>query len=248
MPKDSSTGTRLQSAACPDDKQAHLVRRLKGIEKDAETNLRLPVFDRSERIVGYLAPIGTMLAKDNLLAEDLTQWRRANANMFLSSFDLSAARTQRWLNETVITDDSKLLFLVTDAQGRRLGQYGLRDIGPDSAELDNGIRGEAGGHPHLFFYVELAVMSFCFGQLNVKRVITRAFSDNYLALRLHNMVGLTIDGNEPLVSVIENGEIRYAVQTDENNIESARSMTVLSMERAAFYRKYGWIAATKHTH
>ena len=75
----------------------------------------------------------------------LTEWRNrfVAAGAYLTEFQATEARTQRWLTEVVVPSNNKILFMVDDTLGRTIGHMGLGfiDWSLRSGEADNIVRG-----------------------------------------------------------------------------------------------------------
>lgn len=196
------------------------------------------VYNNDERTVGAICAIDPATAADPVLLEKMTLWRNLNTSWFFSQFTPTAERTQRWLETMILTDPTRIMFLVEDVDGRRLGQYGLCSISPHEAQLDNGIRGEAGGHPRLFYFVELTIIHFCFTCLGVQRVFTRLFSNNVMAMRLHKSVGLSVEIIQFLKKTDHLDEVRFESVPNESHSNTDIKSYTLHVDRSSFYQRY----------
>lgn len=74
----------------------------------------------------------------------LSEWRNRFKQAFLTEFEANDERTARWLTEVVGPDDTRILFMVKDAQtGRSVGYMGLAyiDWAQGTGEADAVVRG-----------------------------------------------------------------------------------------------------------
>ena len=77
----------------------------------------------------------------------LKKWREANQFAYPTRFPVTLEGTQKWLENGVIDNESRVLFWITDSDLVRLGHIGLVYLPETSGfEVDNVLRGEA-GHP-----------------------------------------------------------------------------------------------------
>jgi hypothetical protein len=157
--------------------------------KSDPAGLTVPVFDPNREHVGNLRLIGTALAADPELAADMARWRDGAKAHFLTRFPIDVSGTANWLRSVVVGDDTRLLFLIEDQSGRRVGHLGVRDLVGTACELDNLLRGEPGGHPRLMPLAEIGLLDWLGRALNVRTVTLAIISHNYHALALHEWVG-----------------------------------------------------------
>jgi hypothetical protein len=205
------------------------------------SGLCIAVHDDQGQVIGAVRTIDAAMGNDLEVLEQLTDWRRANAANFFTQFTPTVERTRRWLNAVILADPTRIMFLVEDENGRRVGQFGLCGITATEAQLDNGIRGEAGGHPRLFYFVELAVIRFCFECLGVQRIFGNMFSNNIMAVLLHKSVGLTVENVQSLCRTESGGEVRFDPVADPGQSNTKVQLLTLSLDRAAFYLRHPWI-------
>lgn len=218
-------------------KQTQLIKKLKGIDR-GDFEFSFPVLDDTGTIIGAIRVVNENIASDPEVIRQMTRWREANAEKFFTQFSPTCERTSAWLKNVVLPDMSRILFLVEGMGRQRLGQFGLCGINSDEAQLDNGIRGEAGGHPQLFHHVEVAVIHFCFELLGVTRVFGKMFSNNTMAILLHRIVGLSVENTQPLQILSTPGETCYEVATSPDLVNTKIQLTTLSINRTEFYSKY----------
>ena len=100
-----------------------------------------------EPAVASLRPVAT--ERGAIEAEDvraLTKWRNRHVHSFLTEFAASEDRTEHWLADSVGPDDTRILFMVDDADGRTVGHIGLAyiDWQAGTAEVDAVVRGVEG--------------------------------------------------------------------------------------------------------
>ncbi len=158
---------------------------------------RLPVRSTDGATIGFAKAIDRAILDTPHEISLLVQWRELHREMFLSRFRPDAEATARWLRETVFPLDDRILFWVEDESMAKVGHYGLKGLGSDSIELDNGIRGVP-GHPGLFKAIEELMLAIAFDGLGAKTVKTSVLAGNAGALRLHHSLGLRVAERVPL--------------------------------------------------
>lgn len=224
-------------------RQEMLVRRCKGFESPG-SGISFKVHDDQRRVIGALRAISLDMAEDLTVLEQMTRWRKTNADSFFTQFIPTVERTQRWLHDVLLCDSTRVMFLVEDEDGRRIGQFALCSITAEEAQLDNAIRGEAGGHPRLFYFVELAVLQFCFEYLGVQKVFGNLFSNNIMAILLHKTVGLSVEKVQLLRKTESQDEVRFDPVADPAQANTKVQQLTISVDCTSFYERHaelvGW--------
>lgn len=142
-----------------------------------EATLCLPV---GRPAAGLLRPVATR--RGGTSPEDvraITDWRNRFVQSFLTEFVANEERTERWLVESVGPDDTRILFMVEDGDGRTVGYMGLAFIDWETgyAEADAVVRG-ADAPPGLLTRALETMWSWGRGDLGLTRMGVRVRSDN----------------------------------------------------------------------
>lgn len=119
-----------------------LIQLIKETAGMAGPQLSIPV---GKPVVAHLRPVATIRERFN--RQDitlLTQWRNKYVKSFLNEFHATDERTACWLSDIVGPDDTKILFMLDDLNGRTFGYMGIAYINWDqkSGEADAIVRGE----------------------------------------------------------------------------------------------------------
>jgi len=162
--------------------------------------------DSQDSYIGRLAPITLSVLDNAEIIWRLTKWRNQASRYFLTQFNATTERTKRWLEEVVLKDHSRLMFLIYSPT-KLIGQYGFKGLAVDSVEIDNLIRGEIGGHPELIYYAEIALIKWLFATFRIKRIYGFVLADNFIVLHLHQSVGFRHTDLIPLQKREFQGEI-----------------------------------------
>lgn len=154
-----------------------LLRAAKASASSHRPTLCLPV---GQPVTGLLRPVVTRpgaIPADDVRA--LTEWRNRFVNSFLTEFVATEEHTERWLVETVGPDETRILFMVEDLDGRTVGYLGLAfiDWDAESAELDHFVRG-ADAPAGLMSGAREAIWSWGRNALGLTKLSVRARSDN----------------------------------------------------------------------
>lgn len=160
--------------------------------------------------VALLRPVAT--SRERLNPDDvrvLTEWRNRNVRAFLTEFQADEDRTEKWLAEMVGPDDTRILFMVDDLEGRTVGYIGLAFIDWDAGwgEADAVVKG--GETPPGTMTKALHVLlDWAREQLGLSNLGVRVRSDN-TALEFYRKAGFREERRVPLRKIEEEGMTRW---------------------------------------
>jgi RimJ/RimL family protein N-acetyltransferase len=192
---------------------------------------QVPILDADGVCIGSLRPIDRALAADPQLAQHMARWRQQAMHAFLTRFEATPERTHQWLVERVVPDDTRILFLICDTDGRPVGHYGVCHVGHDSAELDNVLRGERAAHPQLMYFAELALLAWLRTELGIQDVYLHVLADNARAIALYESAGFVARERRALRRLEEHGEVRLEEDPSRPPNESELCLVRMSLER-----------------
>ena len=178
------------------------------IEGDAP--LTISILDDAGAEVGSLRPITKKHLQSSDMIASITSWRNAYKAFFLTQFEATPERTLHWLSKVVLTDPTRMLFLIYTGD-TLVGHYGFKDLQGDEVEVDNLLRGERAGHPLLMRYAVSALVRWLFDVIGVRKIHAHVFANNAMALKLHKDLGFTFEGKIPLCKVIDGAETNWTV-------------------------------------
>lgn len=215
-----------------------LVEHVKNPKEETNPNF-LPICNDSGHNVGYLKPITTEVITSSDIVALLTKWRSMFKKFFLTQFNPSEERTQKWLEEVVIPSKDRILFIICTDNGKPIGNFGLCNINPNSFELDNLIRGEKGGEPQLIYYAEISLLRWAFLKFNAENAVLHVFSNNSKTIALHQRVGFEVIKQLYLRKEVSS-ENSIIYQITENTSDRNVDFTYLemSMSKNDFFFKY----------
>jgi RimJ/RimL family protein N-acetyltransferase len=189
------------------DYQIDLVRFL----KTADGSRDIAIKDVNGSVVGTLVFLNEKSANDQVLLSALTLWRRKFKEHFLTQFEPTVERTERWLKNVVLKDDTRIFFLIFDHSGKAIGHFGACNIVEHQAELDNVLRGEWSDDPRFMSYAVMAGLDWLYGELGVARIILHVFSNNEKAIGLYKRMGFSAIQQFALSRTQEGEDVRYLV-------------------------------------
>ncbi|MEA2205877.1 MAG: hypothetical protein QOE77_2653 [Blastocatellia bacterium] len=139
--------------------------------------LSIPVGSPVEAILRPVATTpGQLNASDVRL---LTEWRNRFVKSFLTQFEATEARTEKWLTETVGPEPGRILFMLDDARGKTVGYLGLAFIDWErgTGEADAIVRGAAVA-PGVMTKALFTLFDWAREQLQLQHLNARVRSDN----------------------------------------------------------------------
>ena len=132
-----------------------------------------------------LIPVNSVTIRQYDPVEKMTNWRNKYCQWFLTQFNATSERTQKWLDRVVIPQSDRILFLIT-VDGDVVGHIGLCHITEKTIELDNAIN--TSPVKSLFPNVEWTLLNFIFTVLEMDVAVARYFSHNRVQI-LHRWFG-----------------------------------------------------------
>lgn len=218
------------------------IRRIKGLDGPLSEFL-IPIRTSEGIIIGNLRPIDAGLCGQAEVVRKLTEWRRMFMPFFLTQFSATEERTSKWLQKVVMPNDDRILFLICDQNDRWVGNFGVCDIRPHAAELDNLIRGEAVNQPNFILFSEFAMLSWLYYGLGVKSVTLHVFSNNIKTINLHTKAGFAKRKSIALNKVQEGCEVKYIADSHEG-VPADFAYIEMEMHELDFSQRNPWVKAT----
>jgi hypothetical protein len=202
--------------------------------------LRIFVLDSERNNVGYLVPVGNWILSDELKIEQIRLWRQRTMRMFLTQFESSFDKTLGYLKNLSIEQKGRIFFLLYDDKDQFVGHMGIANVDGNKGELDNLMRGINGGHPRLVYFAEVALLNWCFNNLEISESDVRVISYNWLTLALHEEVGYKLSENIPLKKILKDGCVFHeTTEREKTNVKYSCAKMVVSKQR--FYEVNNWL-------
>ena len=185
----------------------------------------LPILAHDGQVMAYLRPI----TEDYLVTipscvELMSRWRTENPTISTGLFKVTYERTKKWLDDYVINNDRRIIFLVMDFNGQYLGHIGLAsfDYETRSAEVDSVLRGVKGVKPGLMQQCMQAIITWGRAELELNRISLSVFNDNEHAVRFYERCGFTKGKLTPLVQVQLPDEVKWEIGTEADRPTATR--------------------------
>ena len=192
----------------------------------------LPLKNNRGEIIGKLVPIGVWALQDEQLVDSFFQWRKMFMRFFLAQFPPSHQSTLFYLRTFSIEKQDRLLFAIY-VDDDLFGHIGLSNITNRDAELDNVVRGVAGGPDDLMYHAEKTILHWAFMDLGIATVTAQVLSRNFLALELHKRLNFTVSKVLPLKKR-EDGALLSYIPCDESEATETFSLAIIELDKANF--------------
>jgi RimJ/RimL family protein N-acetyltransferase len=179
----------------------------------------IPVFDSKKSIVAYLRPITVDYHKTiPSCVELMSKWRIENPTIGTGTFTVTNERTEHWLNNLVINNHNRIIFLISDFVGNHLGHIGYAafDYDRQSAEIDSVLRGVKDIIPGLMCFCMNSMINWGKNILKLKEITLKVFSNNTHAINFYERCGFTKNILIPLIKVVLPDEEKWEVSSDPN--------------------------------
>jgi RimJ/RimL family protein N-acetyltransferase len=171
----------------------------------------LKVFN-GNRLFCYLKPIQENFPNLNYnICYLLSKWRIENPTISTGVFQVTEARTKKWLTELVINREDRVIFMIHDLNHEPIGHIGFSNIDfeKNTVELDSVLRGKKNTLKGLMSLCVNRIIEFGFKELKFSEIDLSVFSDNTHAIDFYEKLNFNIIYKTPLIKVIKKDEIKY---------------------------------------
>lgn len=186
--------------------------RLSGII-DGRTKLVLDLEDEYGVKIGELRPLSRRDLYDETIIKNLTDWRNAHMENFLTQFVATPERTKRWLEDVVLQKPDQMIFLIY-VDDRMVGHLGFKNLTRDDVLLDNAMRGERTGHPKLLTIAGHRLNRWLFEEVGVKTIYGYVLTTNVSAIMMNRQIGFGGWTKHPLIKLTEGNETRWEIGSE----------------------------------
>jgi len=187
---------------------------------------KIPILDQASAQVGHLKRLVSLNDISDELVTCMVDWRNKFGSFFITQFNATQARTEKWLKEVIIPDKTRAMYLIEDNAGNWFGHVGVKHLNTNCPELDNMIRGRSGMNPQAMLLAEVALLSAIFENASVNAVCLEVFSRNLIALSLHQSIGFEICNSRLVVGRVYNNEVHYTSAPQNGESEGLKMLSM----------------------
>lgn len=178
---------------------------------------------------GFLVPVSECHANNPAVVRLLTEFRKP-ITTFPAIFEVTEERTHRWLRTHLLDVPDRILFFVTNNQGRIIGHAGFAHcLNPErTMELDNIIRGVPDMEPGLMSAAVGQLVHWANTTFRPADVVLKVMQNNPQAIRFYERLGFVVTASQPLRRVELPNEIRlepFEPTADEQPVDHYLTMT-----------------------
>jgi len=149
---------------------------------------------------GLLLPICRLHADDEILIKDLAAWRQAAAAAYPTRFPVTIDGTRAWLIDKLLAVEDRILFLILDRHGNRVGHLGFANCLNDlcAMEIDNVVRGNSAGSHGIMAEAMRAIARWAHTNFWPEEIFLRVLSDNSHAIAFYERLNYKLVDTLPL--------------------------------------------------
>lgn len=170
---------------------------------------------------GFLLPVCKLHTTDKSLIELFSKWRTENSFAFFSQFKVTISGTSNWLQSQIINCNDRILFLLIDKYGNRIGHLGFANSINDKEEMeiDSVLRGAKGAEKGIMSNAVNALINWAQETIMPRVIFLNVFSDNEKTIKFYKGVGFKINKKIPLRKCVEHDRIVYKPAEEDDNRE-----------------------------
>lgn len=203
-------------------------------------NYDLKLYVSNKHIVqAFLRPLNYKDLADDSLIDLLTLWREENYDAYPSQFKVTSERTRRWLAKFVLDSQGKLLFLLEDFDGNKIGHMGVANYNFKNRhiEMDNIVRGNKQLiQKGIITNALYDLISWTFLAFPIDTVYLRVFKDNERAIALYKRLKFVETKLIPLIKIDNGSEIKFV--EFEGNEQPNRYFSFMVLNKIDHFNNY----------
>lgn len=185
----------------------------------------LPVYNDQQEEIAYLRPItANYMRTIPSCVELMSRWRAENPSLATGIFTVTHERTRKWLDNLVVGNDRRILFLISDFNGRYLGHIGFAafDYENKSAEIDSVLRGVKDCMPGLMQHCMKSMIDWGKCVLKLEEIALEVFLDNTHAVEFYRRCKFVDNIRIPMVKITLPDEEKWEPSPDPKMQDAER--------------------------
>lgn len=143
--------------------------------------------------------------------ELLSRWRIENPSLSPARFPISNERTERWLKNSILNNELRIMFMIQNEEMKNIGHIGLSGMNfeTNSVRLDSVMKGVKDGTPGIMHHAIQALKDWCRNTLEANSMDLVVLDDNARAIKLYHSCNFHQDKVIFLRKEEKNGEINW---------------------------------------
>lgn len=144
-------------------------------------------------------------------AELLSRWRVENPGLSPARFPVSNERTEKWLRNSILENDYRVMFMIQNEHRENIGHIGLSGMNFETStvRIDSVMKGVKKECPGIMARVIEFLKDLCREQLEAQSVDLVVLDDNTRAIRLYEKCDFEVNSSIPLRKIEHDGEINW---------------------------------------
>ena len=144
---------------------------------------------------GFLVPVAELRAADDSLIKDMSKWRSDSSYAYPTQFPVTEEGTKKWLSSQVLDNPSRIMFLLLDGFGNRIGHLGYTNCLNDDGEMeiDNVVRGVSDVCPGIMTKAMQVLLDWADEKLLPRKIYLKVLDDNNKAINFYEKLGFKPD-------------------------------------------------------
>lgn len=178
---------------------------------------------------GILIPFCELHTEDEKLVRDLLKWKAKNPSAYLGQFSATEEGVKEWLRSQVLDNPSRILFLLVDKFGNRIGCLGYVNCLNNEGELeiDNIVCGMEHAGTGIMKNAMTTLLDWADEKLLPRKIYLKVFDDNGKAIAFYERLGFRPAEKIPLRKRENDGRIEFV--TLDNADKAAPDKCFLKM-------------------
>lgn len=227
----------MQNSENPND----IFEEIRRIKRSPDIQL-IEIRNESQEITGYLKPLTKQDLNNNSLISDFVEWRNRDRSGWLDQRTVDDDGTSKWLGN-LLNDDSRIAFLIYDAQMNLIGRIGALDITDTEAMTDSMLRGRLDIAPGIITHACRSMFAWLFRNSGIDHIKSKIVEGNEPSLRLHDRLGFEIHCKKRLrLENTERGpvltEICDATDSTDGEKLSTPDLFIMKLSRNRFMTRF----------
>ena len=209
--------------------QFKLLKEINLLETLHSASINLPVSK------GMLIPVCKLMEDDDKIITELAEWRQKFSFAYPSRFKITLEGTRTWLKDKLLKLDDRILFLVIDRHGNRIGHIGFANCLNDkfAMEIDNVVRGVSNTSSGIMSESLKVLIKWANCNFWPEQIFLRVLSDNSKAILFYERNSFKSVEVQPL-RLHRNNNVESLKPREPHDISSAdNSFVVMVYEPAS---------------